>query len=362
MKPRLDRTQATLAETSLDALVLVPGPNYHYVSGVPLHHSERLNLLVVPRTGRPAALAPRLEAPALEGVDLSLYVWGDEEGPERALQTLAGDLRLEGARLGVEYGQMRVGESEQLRSATGATLVPADEVLSSLRVCKDADEVAAMRRAIAITEQALAATVATIRPGQTEAEVAAELQVQLLRAGSQGNAFSPLVVSGARSANPHFGPGDKLLEPGDVVIIDCGAVWNGYAGDITRCVALEPVPDEIVTIYELSRAANAAGRAAVAPGVPCEAIDEAARGVIERGGYGARFIHRTGHGLGLETHEPPYLVAGNSRPLQVGMTFTVEPGIYIPGLGGVRVEDDVLVTADGGESLTTFSQDLIRIE
>lgn len=362
MKARFDRVQAALAEDPFDALVLIPGPNYRYVSGVSLHHSERLNLLVVPPSGRSAALAPRLEAPALEGLDLTLFTWRDEEGPERALRALVRDLKLEDTRLGIEYAQMRCGEAERLRAAVPrARLVPADDLLSSLRLVKDEDEATAMRRAIAITERALAATIATIHPGQTEAEVAAELQVQLLRAGSQASAFNPLVVSGARSANPHFGPSDKPLEPGDVVILDCGATWGGYVGDITRCVALEPVPEEIVVIYDLCRAANAAGREAMAPGVSCEAVDDAARTVIERGGYGPRFIHRTGHGLGLESHEPPYLVAGNRELLQAGMVCTVEPGIYIPDLGGVRVEDDMLVITRGSESLTGFSRDLIRI-
>ncbi|HBY99145.1 MAG TPA: aminopeptidase P family protein, partial [Chloroflexi bacterium] len=260
MRARFDRVRAALDEAPFDALVLIPGPSGRYVSGVALHHSERLNLLVIPRAGRPAALAPTLEAPALEGLDVALYTWRDEEGPDRALRALLRDLRLEDSRLGVESGEMRFGEAERLRSvAPRAHLVPADALLAALRVIKDDAEIAAMRQAIVITERALAATIASLRAGQTEAEVAAELQVQLLRAGSQANAFSPLVVSGARSANPHFGPSSKRLEPGDVVILDCGAVWDGYAGDITRCVALEPVPDEIVAIYDLCRAANAAG-------------------------------------------------------------------------------------------------------
>lgn len=362
MAARFDRLQLALIDASFDALVLIPGPNYRYVSGVDLHHSERLNLLVIPREGRPAALAPNFEAPALEGLDLALYDWRDEEGPRKALGALVQDLGLDGLRLGIEYAEMRYGEAEWLRQAAPeCRLTPADAFLTSLRITKDADEIAAMRRAIEITERALAATIETIRPGQSEAEVAAELQIQLFRAGSEGNAFSPLVVSGARSANPHFGPSDKRLEPGDVLILDCGATWGGYVGDITRCVALEPVPEEVVRIYELCRAANRAGRAAVAPGVSCESVDAAARGVIAAGGYGSHFIHRTGHGIGLETHEPPFIVAGNQTPLTPGMTFTVEPGIYVPGMGGVRVEDNVLVTDGGSECLTTFSRELIRI-
>lgn len=362
MPARFDRVHDALARAPFELLVLVPGPNYSYVSGAPNHPSERLNLLVIPRDGRPAALLPALEVGAFEGLDVALYPWRDGEGPQDALRALVRDLGLDKARLGIEYGQMRYGEAEMLRAtAPGARLVPGDGLLTSLRATKDASELAAMRRAIEISERALDATIEVIRPGMSENELAAELRIQLLRAGSQGEAFDPIISSGARSANPHFGPSEKRLAPGDVIIIDFGGMWEGYPADITRCVALEPVPEEIATIYDLCRAANEAGRAAVAPGVTIETVDAAARTVIERGGYGDRFIHRTGHGLGMEVHEPPYIVAGNGQPLAVGMTFTVEPGIYLPGLGGVRVEDNVVVTETGAESLTSYSRDLIRI-
>lgn len=359
---RLSYIQAQMQDAPFDALVLVPGPNYFYATGAPLHSSERLNLLVVPRQGEPVALAPALEAPYLRPLGLTIYEWRDEEGPQGALEKMVRALQLDGAGLAVEHGVMRFGESELLRrSAPEAHFARADDFLGTLRAHKDDTELRALRHAIQVTEAGLQRTLEQIRVGQSEREVAALLQVNLLAAGADTMAFGPLVVSGPRSAEPHAGPSDRTIQPGDVIIIDCGASVDHYPGDITRCVAVEPVPEEIETIYALCCRANEAGRAAVRPGTTGHQVDAATRAVIEAGGYGDRFIHRTGHGLGLEVHEPPYIVAGNHEPLQVGNVFTVEPGIYVPDLGGVRVEDNMVVTAEGGESLTTFPRELVRL-
>jgi Xaa-Pro dipeptidase len=233
---------------------------------------------------------------------------------------------------------------------------PAGPLLSQLRVTKDADELARMRRAAAVAEEALAHTLPQVHAGMSEHEVASELLVNLLRSGSQGMSFAPLVQSGPNSASPHGATSSRHLESGDLLLIDFGAVVDGYFSDITRTFAIEEMDPELAQVHEIVQAANAAGRAAAGPGVPCEEVDRAARRVIKEAGYGPRFIHRTGHGLGLEVHEPPYIVAGNTRPLETGMTFTVEPGIYLPGRGGIRVEDDVVITPDGAESLTTFER------
>ena len=195
----------------------------------------------------------------------------------------------------------------------------------------------------------------------TEKQVAALLKVEMLRAGGEEMSFSPIVVAGPNSASPHATPGDRPIQPGDLIVVDCGVTVGGYAADITRTFVVGELEPEMAHVYEVVRAANAAGRAAVGPGVPAEEVDWAARAVIEEAGYGEYFIHRTGHGLGLEVHEPPYIVAGNGRLLQPGMTFTVEPGIYLPGRGGVRIEDDVVVTPSGVESLTTFPRELTAL-
>ena len=159
----------------------------------------------------------------------------------------------------------------------------------------------------------------------------------------------------------HHTPGDEPIQTGEPIVIDCGAVYGGYAADITRTFSIGELEPEMARIYEIVKAANAAGRAKAGPGVPAGAVDQAARAVIEEAGYGEYFTHRTGHGLGLEVHEPPYIVAGNQRMLEPGMTFTVEPVIYLPGRGGVRIEDDVVVTAEGSESLTSYPRDPIAL-
>jgi Xaa-Pro dipeptidase len=359
---RLSTIQSKLQSTPIDMLVLIPGENYYYATGAPLHPSERLNFLFIPKRGTPVALAPELESPYIRPLGIPVYAWRDEEGPQEALQQLLKELGSDNAVMGLEYGVMRFGEGETLRAfAPGARFQPADGFLSSMRSVKDAAEVAKIRRAIEVTEEGFRLTLPEIRAGRSEREIAGILQVNLLKAGADGIAFGPLVVSGPRTAEPHAGASDRILQPGDAIIIDWGATVDHYHGDITRCLAIEPVPEELFNIHEMCRAANAAGRAAAEPGVSGAVVDAAARTVIDNGGYGQYFVHRTGHGLGLSVHETPYIVANNDQPLAEGNCFTIEPGIYVPGLGGVRVEDNMILTATGAESLTTFPRDLIRI-
>jgi Xaa-Pro dipeptidase len=192
--------------------------------------------------------------------------------------------------------------------------------------------------------------------GLTERELAQRLTAEMLDAGADSIAFM-IVVAGPNGADPHAGPSERPLQNGDLLTIDCGAVHSGYIADITRTFAIGAVEDKLREIYELVLQANAAGRAAVRPGVAAQDVDRSARAVIEAAGYGEEFFHRTGHGLGLETHEPPYIVEGNERLLEPGMLFTVEPGIYVGGLGGVRIEDDVVVTPSGAETLTHFPRE-----
>jgi Xaa-Pro dipeptidase len=261
--------------------------------------------------------------------------------------------------MAVERLTMRVLELEMVqRNAPGVEVSPAEPLLTELRVTKDVDELTQMRRAVTIAEEALARTLPKLGPGMTEQEVSAELMVNLLKGGSEGVPFGPLVQSGPNSASPHGATSARQLETGDLLLIDFGATASGYFSDITRTFAIGRADPELSKVYEIVQAANTAGRAAAGPGVPCQDVDRATRRVIEETGYGPYFIHRTGHGLGLEVHEPPYIVEGNEQTLAVGMTFTVEPGIYLPGRGGIRVEDDVVITENGCESLTTFERRL----
>jgi Xaa-Pro dipeptidase len=204
----------------------------------------------------------------------------------------------------------------------------------------------------------LARTLEDIREGMSEREVAAMLSINALRAGAQGVAFSPLAQVGKMAAYPHGGAGDARIKKGDCLLIDFGYTMDDYPSDLTRTVFVGEPSAAMRNIYEVVRAANAAGVAACKPGVTCEHIDRVTRKVIESAGYGKYFTHRTGHGLGLEGHEAPYIVEGDTTVLEEGMLFTVEPGIYVEGVGGVRIEDNVIITKTGAESLTTFPREL----
>jgi Xaa-Pro dipeptidase len=228
---------------------------------------------------------------------------------------------------------------------------------------KDEFEISAMRKAAKIAQLALKATLPQIKIGVTEQEIAAELTLQLLQHGSKPKLpFFPIVSTGPNSANPHAAPSNRKLAAGDLLVIDYGANVDNYYSDITRTFAIGEVEPEFQKIAEVVLAANQAGHAAAKPGVPARDVDQAARQVIEAAGYGEFFIHRTGHGLGLEGHEEPYIRGDNLNHLQTGMSFTIEPGIYLPNRGGVRIEDDVVITASGCESFTDLPRELITIE
>ena len=364
MTDRIARLREAMAGHGLAAIALVPGANLRYLIGLDLHLSKRLTIAFVPVAEPPAFVVPALEAARVEAhtrVPLRLYPWGDAEGPAAALRRCAADLGLAGQQLGVEYTAMRVLELRGIEEAApGVRIEDATPLLARLRMVKDSAELAAMRKAVQIIEAGLRAAIATIRPGMTERELA-EIWERHTRAAGSAPSFGTIIASGPNAAFPHHTNTDRAFQPGDLIIMDGGALWEGYASDITRTVALGDPGPEALRIYELVRTANAAARAVARPGATGEEIDQAARSVIAEGGYGPQFLHRTGHGLGLDEHEPPNIVAGSREPLAIGTTFTIEPGIYVPGLGGVRIEDDVVLTADGAESLTTFERDLIIV-
>jgi len=360
---RLAALRHGMRSAGLDALVLVPGPNLLYYGVPALHFSERLTLLLLPVDGTPAFVLPALEsAKANEAAfEAETWTWGDHEGPTAALKNAVAATAIAGGRVGVEGRRIRYLELAALsEAAPSVSVVPADELLAQQRMRKTDDELECMARAAQIAQTAFEAVLPLLGGRATERTVAAELEIALLRAGAEGLPFKPVVAAGPNGANPHAVPGEAVLEPGMVVTVDWGAIWSGYASDITRCVVVggaDPEP-ALIGAFEAVLEANRAGRAAVRPGAACEDIDGAARSAIEAAGFGDRFVHRTGHGLGLEVHEEPDIAAGNNMPLEPGMTFTIEPGIYLPGIGGVRIEDDMVVTESGGRSFTSLSRQL----
>jgi Xaa-Pro dipeptidase len=335
-----------------------------YYTGLSFHLMGRPTLAFLTVDQEPLVLVGELERVKAESSSLSPQVvtYGEDMASRAAaFRQVESLLRLSGRRVGVEPLRMRwMEEQALLESSPGIRLASAEATLEPLRAVKTENELAAIERAVSIAESALRAALPLVRLGMTELEVAGELTFQLLRAGSEPELpFPAIAASGPNAALPHAVPSDRRLQSGDLLILDWGAAVNGYISDLTRTFTLGDVDPELKRVHAVVSEANAAGRAAVRPGAKCKEIDMAARRVIEAAGYGAAFIHRTGHGIGLEAHEPPYLRSDNEAALAPGMTFTVEPGIYLEGRGGVRVEDNVVVTADGGRTLSSLSRDLL---
>ncbi|MCS7056928.1 MAG: Xaa-Pro peptidase family protein, partial [Thermoflexales bacterium] len=341
--------------------------NLIYFTGLHMHLSERPIVALLPADDAPPILiAPFFEVgKATNGaaaLPWQVYSYRDGVPYREAFRAAAEAHDLRGKTVAVEPLQMRLLEWTLLgEAAPGIRQASAADLIAPLRMVKDADEIAAMRRAVALSEAALAQTLREIREGMTERQVANLLMGHMLAGGAHGLPFTPLVQCGPNGANPHSTPSDRPLRRGDMVVIDFGLTVDDYSSDITRTIAIGEPDEQMREIYEVVKAANAAGRAAAMPGATGAVVDRAARSVIEAAGYGQYFTHRTGHGLGLEGHEPPYMVATDATPLRPGMTFTVEPGVYIPGKGGVRIEDDVLITEDGHQSLTSFTRELIVV-
>jgi Xaa-Pro dipeptidase len=363
---RQAKLKSIIQSAGLDGLVLNPGPSLIYLTGLHFHLSERPVLVFFIPDRVPIIVLPELEQEKIKHLPFEIQAFPYGEDPSRwgiifrnAMQTA----QLGSKRIGVEPRGLRFLEFRLLSDAApGAEFISAEDNVSKLRMYKDTNELFAMRRAANIAQQALNATLPQVKIGLTERELAAELTLQLIRAGCDPQVpFSPIVSSGPNSANPHATPTDRKLSPGDLMVIDWGASYEGYLSDITRTFAIGNLEPEYEQICKVVLEANAAGRKSAKPGIAAEVIDQAARVVIEAAGYGIYFTHRTGHGLGLEGHEDPYIRVGNLMLLEPGMTFTIEPGIYLPGRNGVRIEDDVVITPTGAECLTSFPREVRQL-
>lgn len=362
-RSRLERLTASLLTSKLDAVILNPGPTLKYLSGLNFHLMERPVVLFLAPGKDPVLVLPELELLKVEASSYPIQAIAYGENPsewEDAFRKAAQTLSLDGKRVGVEPRQMRLMEFRYAKSgAPEADYPDATDILADLRLRKDALEVDTMRTAVKIAQDALEAVIPQIKIGMTEKDLASELVVQLLRHGSESEMpFAPIVSAGPNAANPHASPTDRKLQAGDMLVVDWGAAYEGYISDLTRTFVVGEVDEEYKKIHKIVQEANAAGRAAAKPGVPCAAVDIATRTVIEQAGYGQYFTHRTGHGIGMEAHEAPYMRGDNQQILEPGMAFTVEPGIYLTGRNGVRIEDNLIITQDGAESLSDMPREM----
>lgn len=360
---RLDKLNASLQTSGLDAVILNPGPALTHLTGLHFHLMERPVVLMFAKDQEPAIVLPELELQKVASLPYKLQVFAYPENPsewEGVFRKATQSLDLDGKQIGVEPRQLRLLEFRYVKAgAPEADYPDASEVLSSLRLRKDTAEIEAMRRAVRIAQEALEATIPLIKIGMNEKELSSELVVQLLRHGSEPEMpFAPIVSGGPNSANPHASPTGRKLRAGDLLVVDWGATYDGYISDLTRTFAVGEVDEEYRKIHAIVQAANAAGRAAVQPGVACANVDKAARDVIEKSGYGPYFTHRTGHGIGMEGHEEPYMRGDNMQLLEPGMALTVEPGIYLPDRNGVRIEDNVVVTQTGADVLSDMPREI----
>jgi Xaa-Pro dipeptidase len=360
---RLDKLTASLRASGLDAVVLNPGPTLKYLTGLNFHLMERPVVLFVVPNHEPVIVLPELELPKVKLLPYKAQAFAYGENPsewDNAFRSAAQALGLDGKQIGVEPRQMRLLEFRHVKAgAPEADYPDATDVLAGLRLRKDKAEVDAMRRAVKIAQDALEATIPMIKIGMTERELASELVMQLLRHGSESEMpFAPIVSGGPNSANPHASPTERKLQAGDLLVVDWGAAHDGYISDLTRTFAVGGVDAEFTKIHKIVQEANAAGRSAAKPGVPCASVDKAARDVIEKAGYGKYFTHRTGHGIGMEGHEDPYMRGDNMQLLEPGMAFTVEPGIYLTGRNGVRIEDNMVITETGADCLSDMPREL----
>lgn len=364
MNARMEKAISAMRAQHLDALVFNPGPSLFYLTGLTFHLMERPVIMVLTANGDSAIITPELEQVKVAecGLPFQVFAYGDNPATWNSVfQSCASTLPLDGLSIGIEPIRLRMLEMNYLQpAAPHAQWVDASPVIAALRMVKEPVEIDCMKRAAEIAQNALTASLPVFKAGRTEREAAAELMAQLFRAGSDSELpFAPIIASGPNAANPHAVPTDRKFQTGDFIVVDWGAAYLGYFSDITRTIAIGKISDEMKTIYETVKAANAAGRRESRSGIPAGQVDRSARAVIEAAGYGKQFTHRTGHGLGLEAHEEPYIFSENTRLLQPGNVYTVEPGIYLVGSNGVRIEDDVVVTPEGSQSLTDFPRDLI---
>ncbi len=347
---RRQRAAQAGQEAGLAGLLVTPGPDLIYFTGYePVAITERITMLVIPVDGEPAMIVPKLERPDAEnaaGASLGLVDWTDGSDPYEATAKLLADT-----------GRYAVSDSAWAMHLLGlqgqlprSSYVSMTSDLPMLRAIKDAAEIERLASAGAAADQAYEEIVKVRFAGRSETEVGGDL-ADLLRQFGHSQVDFTVVGSGPNGANPHHEIGDRVIEDGDMVVLDFGGLKHGYGSDTTRTVHVGEPTQEEREVHEIVRLAQQAGFEAVKPGIECQEVDRVPRAVITEAGYGEYFIHRTGHGIGITTHEPPYMVEGETHLVQPGMCFSIEPGIYLPNRFGVRIEDIVTVTGEGGRRL-----------
>lgn len=355
---RIERLQELMRSRGVDVTLLSIGADLLYFTGYEAMPSERITVLVLRSEGDPVLFVPALEAPRVTGRAFEVVAWSETDEPVDEATQISDSPSL--VAVGDHMWSSFLIDFQKRWTVTD--WMPASELTSELRMRKDRIEIEELRRAARGIDLIMGRIPDELSfAGRSEADVARDLAALTLEVGHDSAEFT-IVASGPNGASPHHEPGDRIIEEGDLVVCDFGGRWDGYYSDSTRTFIVGEPSVGHVEIYDLVLEANRAGRAAVGPGVPCEEVDRAARAIIDDAGYGSYFIHRTGHGIGLEVHEHPYIVEGNTMPLERGMTFSVEPGVYMPARFGVRIEDIVACDEDGADTLNDSDRSLVGVE
>jgi len=355
---RIARVRAMMAQRGVDSLMLSVGHDLPYLTGYHAMPLERLTMLVVPIEGTASLVIPRLEAPRVQPYPtvFEIVPWNETDDPVALVARLAGGAR-----------SIAVGDQmwarflvELLGHLPNARYSRAVDIVGPLRRIKTPSEIAALQRAGAAADRVAAQLHAGLIPlvGRTEAQVSADISQRLLDEGHDVVNFA-IVAAGENAASPHHHPGARVIRDNELVLCDFGGTMADYCSDITRCVFVGTPPAEVRDAYAVLKEAQAASVASAVVGATCESVDAAARDIISAAGYGEYFVHRTGHGIGMEAHEDPYIVSGNTEPLEAGHAFSIEPGIYIPGRFGMRLEDIVVATEAGPLPMNAVSHDLV---
>jgi len=363
MNDRYDGFRAVAQDLSLDAVALVPSANFRRLFDANFHQSERPLLVVIPVEGVPCAIVPKLELGSFSAIEFEgeVFDWMDQAGYQSAFDRLFKSSNIK--RIGVEGQAMRVFVHHAIKAANNELeVIDAQKELAALRICKDENEISALRKAIAVSEHALQETIDQVQVGMTEKQIESVLVQSLFAAGADEMSFDPIVAAADNSAKPHASARiDYKIKAGDALLIDFGARVDGLCADITRTFFIQQYSEQQRQVYETVLAANLAGCAAVKPAATAHDIDDVTTNMLEESKYKDRIQHKTGHGLGRDVHEDPYIMRGNHQALEPGMVFTIEPGLYQLGEFGVRIEDDILVTESGCEVLTSFNKSLTCI-
>lgn len=361
---RIDKITGLMNDERIDLLILGPSPDLQYLTGLHPVMDERFKALFILSDKRCFYIIPELyyeETREVLGEDVDIFKWSDTDGFLKAIEKANKKYNLDGRTIGVNDG-VRAVDMIDMQAAVDARFSNGCSIMENVRVIKTNEERDNLRQAARIADAAAGEIIKHIRPGITEKDIKKKLEELLLEKGGQGLSFDPIIASGPNSSKPHYFDDSRIIEQNDLIVMDFGCKYNGYVSDMSRTVFVGEPTEEQKKIYSIVVEANTKGEEAVRQGVTAEEVDKAARKVIKDAGYGEYFINRTGHGIGTAVHEAPYIKEGNKLVLENGMSFSVEPGIYLPGRFGMRVENIVLIEDGKAEILNKFTKDMIVIK